>query len=350
MAKKTKPKETKSPAPVKKKKETKPKEKPKVICPFCGGEYASETSMKKHKCSGQLKSGFMVRFKATAYFKKVIEIINKWCEDAKIRINKDALIVESTDPGKVGYIQFTTERSKFSVYNIGKDETSAVIKVPDLKNVMARGEKDDTLTLFYDTDVMKFTVIFSTKTGRKRTFKIGVMDDDDFPDLENSFSKMRDYEWPVYFNVDPGILEQIIKDANVYAEIINFETINDNEDINLWTVGPGGSYESEFGTDEIVNLMIDKPCKSMWSITHLLNVLAIKIMTKELTFQTDHGRPAILTFELKNGMEIMYGQAPRAEQGYDDYDEDVDEIEAAVEKNKENEDEESEDEEEFVDE
>lgn len=328
-APKAKPVAKKTPEKVAPEVAPKAKTKPvKLTCQACGREFNNQMTLTKHKCSGPMEEGFKVEFKRAPYFSKCLEVMSSWCDNVLISMDEDSFFVESRDLGAVAFVQLITEKPKFRIFNKGLKNNVVVVNSDDFKKVLARGSKDDSLLVELEPTRAKLKVVFKTKTGRNRTFRLGILDeeDEDFKGLKtlrNSFANMEIYDWKVFFNIDPNVLHEIIADAAIITEVLNFKT-KDEEDVLFDTVGASSEFEGQLGHDELKNLFISEATSSKYGITMLKNILKVKGMTRTLGISFESGRPILFNFELKNGMLLNYIQAPRVEE-QDEYGEDEEE-------------------------
>jgi len=282
---------------------------------------------KKPAKKSSASTGFEIEFKQSAYFIASMKTLAKWCEDMVMKPDAKNLTIEAADASNTAMVQIIIPKSKFERYIIGKEHSQLVVSFTDFRKVMERGYNEDILNLKYDYPQQKLITKFKRDTGRTRTFRLAALEEE-YKDLE--FAKIRKTEFPIMFNIDPKVFEDILKDAEIYGETITIFTQSDDTDIGFKGEAPIGDFEGVLGTEELTNLIIEKGGLTTLAIGKLKKVLDLKSLTEELTVNTGHNYPIILIFTLKNKMEILYAQAPRVDQ--EEFDE-IEDIKEAIEEN-----------------
>src|SRR3989338_1479453 len=85
------------------------------------------------------------------YLKESITIISDLVNEARFKVNKDAIELVAMDPANVAMVIFKLLSSSFTEYDIKKDVDIA-INLSNLKQIMRRTKPNDMLTLELDAE------------------------------------------------------------------------------------------------------------------------------------------------------------------------------------------------------
>src|SRR3989338_1472388 len=85
------------------------------------------------------------------YIKEPIAIISDLVNEARFKVNKDAIELVAMDPANVAMIIFKLLGSTFTEYDVKKDIEIA-INLGNLKQIMRRAKPNDMITLEIDPD------------------------------------------------------------------------------------------------------------------------------------------------------------------------------------------------------
>ena len=277
----------------------------------------------------KLTEGFNLELLQSAYFVNVIKVITTIFDEMIVKPNPEALVIEGTVEGSVSLVKIVVPKDKFKIYEIGIKNTELVMSLEDFKKIIIRCTKEDTIQLRYNPADAKLVTTFKRDSGRNRTFRLSMLGSD-APNL--GFEKIIGFEFPIHFNTEPEMMEEILKDAEIYSGVFTLSTSKNEEDIIFRNTSVIGDFEGVLGSEELTNLVITKPGSTMLAIENVKKMLALKMLTEELSIETGDGYPLFLKFNLKNGMNVLFAQAPRIDQE-DVFDEDEDMAEAVAQNN-----------------
>jgi len=184
------------------------------------------------------------------------------------------------------------------------------INLGDLDKIIKRATANDTLTLTYDHEAQKIKVSMEReKAKRKRTFSLSLLDLDQ---EEIPFDSLLKIEYASEMKLNPNIIAEAIKDAEIYSEILSMKVSENGILFNSF--GQIGEMNYELSLDEIEDHNINEAGEGSYSITFLKSILKLSTITKELeiSLKTDH--PLKMVFTLENNDEVLYFLAPRVEQ------------------------------------
>jgi len=162
------------------------------------------------------------------YLKESIAIISDLVNEARFKVNKEAIELVAMDPANVAMVIFKLLSSSFTEYEIKKDVEIA-INLNNLKQIMRRAKPNDMLTLELDPD-NKLKI--QLKGDNVRTFNLPIIE------LDEKEQKVPDLKFPVSINIPSSVLNEAIEDVDVVAESVTFSaepkkfTINAEGDLS----------------------------------------------------------------------------------------------------------------------
>ena len=126
--------------------------------------------------------------------------------------------------------------------------------------------------------------------------------------------------------ISPDFLVEAIKDAEIYSEILNMKS-EENQGLMFSSTGQIGEMEYNLALDDLLEANIEGTSTGAYSLTFLKAILKIASITEklEISLKTDH--PLKMIFNLLEGGELFYFLAPRVEEAeFDEEDDDMDEF------------------------
>ena len=265
-------------------------------------------------------STFNLKFKESKTLKGVVETLSGIIDETVIIVTPEALIFTAMDPSRICLLKLTLKKENFDEFkNTGTYKLG--ICLGDLDKIMKRATANDTLTLTYDHDAQKVKMTMERgKLKRKRTFSLSLLDLDQ---EEIPFDNLLKIEYASKMKLNPNIIAEAIKDAEIYSEILSLKVSENGILFNSF--GQIGEMNYELSLDEIEEHNINEAGEGSYSIAFLKSILKLSTITKELevSLKTDH--PIKMVFTLENDDEVLYFLAPRVEQ--EDIDVDDDELE-----------------------
>src|SRR3989338_7764686 len=146
------------------------------------------------------------------YLNESITIISDLVNEARFKVNKDAIELVAMDPANVAMVIFKLLSSSFTEYDVKKDVEIA-INISNLKQIMRRAKPDDMLTLELDpNNKLKIEL----KGTNLRTFNLPIID------LDEKEQKIPDLKFPVTIRLPSAVLNDAIEDVDVVAESVTF--------------------------------------------------------------------------------------------------------------------------------
>ena len=144
------------------------------------------------------------------YLKESITIISELVNEARFKVNKEAIELVAMDPANVAMVIFKLLASSFTEYDVKKDVEIA-INLSNLKQVMRRAKPNDMLTLELDPEIK---LRIQLKGDNLRTFNLPLID------FDEKEQKIPDLKFPVAIKLSSQILNDAVEDVDVVAEAL----------------------------------------------------------------------------------------------------------------------------------
>lgn len=271
--------------------------------------------------SGKKLTGeFTLKKENPRILKGIAETLSSIIDESQFSITKEGFIIEAMDPSRICMLRLKIDKLDFNDYSC-KKACKIALNLDDLDKILRRSNANDSIELSYKAEDQKLLVKMKREnSSRSRNFSLALLDleYEDVP-LEN----LGKIEYPNQFTIDPDIVIEAIKDAEIYGEILKMKT-TDGQGVNFSCSGMIGEMNYELGLDELIDSEITGESSADYSLTFLKAILKIASITEklEISMRTDH--PLKMEFNLLEGGELKYWLAPRVEE--ESYDDDMEEF------------------------
>jgi len=237
------------------------------------------------------------------YLKESISIISDLVNEARFKINKDAIELVAMDPANVAMVVFKLLSSSFTEYDVKKDVEIA-INLSNLKQILRRTNPNDMLTLELGEE-NKLRI--QLKGNTTRTFDLPLID------LEEKEQKIPDLKFPVSINIPTGIFNEAIQDVDVVAESVTFSaepkkfTVNAEGDLSQAKI----EIKEDKGTK--INVDGNGNIKAKYSIEYLKKMINGSKIADNMTIKFNKDYPLKLEYKSLDKVMLSFILAPRVE-------------------------------------
>ena len=238
-----------------------------------------------------------------SYLKESISIISDLVNEARFRINQNAIELVAMDPANVAMVVFKLLSSCFTEYDV-KKEIEIAINLSNLKQVLRRASPKDMLTLEMDDDNR---LKIELKSNTTRTFNLPIIE------LEEKEQKVPDLKFPVTIKTSSGIFNEAIADADVVGESVSF--IAEPKKFTLLAEGDLNQAKIEIKEDEStkVSTSTDEKVKAKYSIEYLKKMINGSKLSDEVIIQFNKDYPLKLEYKSVDKVMLAFILAPRVE-------------------------------------
>ena len=238
-----------------------------------------------------------------SYLKESISIISDLVNEARFKINQNAIELVAMDPANVAMVVFKLLSSCFTEYDV-KKETEIAINLSNLKQVLRRASPKDMLTLEMDDDNR---LKIELKSNTTRTFNLPIIE------LEEKEQKVPDLKFPVTIKTSSSIFNEAIADADVVGESVSF--IAEPKKFTLLAEGDLNQAKIEIKEDEStkVSTTTDEKVKAKYSIEYLKKMINGSKLSDEVIIQFNKDYPLKLEYKSVDKVMLSFILAPRVE-------------------------------------
>ena len=238
-----------------------------------------------------------------SYLKESISIISDLVNEARFKINQNAIELVAMDPANVAMVIFKLLSSSFTEYDVKKD-TEIAINLSNLKQVLRRASPKDMLTLELDADNR---LKIQLKGITTRTFNLPIIE------FEEKEQKVPDLKFPVTIKTTSSILNEAIADVDVVGESVSF--IAEPKKFTLQAEGDLNQAKIEIKEDDEtkVNLNSNESIKSKYSIEYLKKMINGSKLSDDVIIQFSKDYPLKLDYKTVDKVMLSFILAPRVE-------------------------------------
>lgn len=265
---------------------------------------------------------FTLKLENSRILKGIVETLASIIDETEFRVTPKEFTISAMDPSRICLLKLSIKKDNFDDYKCSK-ESKVGLNLDDLDKILKRCAANDSVEIDFNEKDQKIKIKMQREgTSRTRTFSLALLDIDieEIP-MENLLNIEYSSKWVI----DPEFLVEAIKDAEIYSEILNMKSIED-QGLVFSSTGQIGEMNYELELDELIETDITGTSSGAYSLTFLKAILKISSITEklEISLKTDH--PLKMMFNLLEGGELFYFLAPRVEEADFDEDEDMDEF------------------------
>ncbi|MBD3341207.1 MAG: proliferating cell nuclear antigen (pcna) [Candidatus Lokiarchaeota archaeon] len=268
---------------------------------------------------------FTIKLENNRILKGIVETLSSIIDETEFKVTPEEFTISAMDPSRICLLKLTIKAENFDEYNCEKESTVG-LNLDDLDKILKRSGSDDSVEIDFNEKDQKIKIKMKREgASRTRTFSLALLD---IEIEEIPMDNLLNIEYPSKWIIDPDFLVEAIKDAEIYSEILNIKSVED-QGLVFSSNGQIGEMNYELGLDELLDKNISGTSTGAYSLTFLKAILKIASITEklEISLRTDH--PLKMIFSLLEGGELFYFLAPRVEEAEfddEDYDDDMDEF------------------------
>jgi len=190
-----------------------------------------------------------------------------------------------------------------------KDLYELGINLDDLVKIIKRGSANDEISLLHDPKDKKLIIEMKAENSKKtRKFTMALID----LDVQEIDVKQLDelpFENKCQFKV--GILDEAIKDAEIFAEVLN---IRSQKQLQFSAEGTMGDMSYDLESEELIFSEFTGTTEGSFAIQFLKNILKITSISDQVNMSLKTESPVKMKFTILNNSFIQYFLAPRVEE------------------------------------
>jgi proliferating cell nuclear antigen len=235
-------------------------------------------------------------------FGSVVGAIASLMDEVTVSITRDGLSVRAMDPGHVALADLRMSRAAFEEYAVESD-LELGIDLGRLNTILKRAGSKDRVELSTSEDGSALRVTISNSTTRR--FDLPLID------VGEEELRVPQLEFPAKVEIDPKVLSEGIKDAEIVSDHVTLRA--DKDALCISARGDLGNVEVRVGKEQALSFEVSEPCKSMFAIEYLKDMLKAGDMTETVRISLGSDIPLKLEF-LAEGVNLSFLLAPRIEE------------------------------------
>ena len=266
---------------------------------------------------------FTLKLESSRILKGIVETLASIIDETEFRVSPKEFTISAMDPSRICLLKLSIKKDDFDDYKCIK-ESKVGLNLDDLDKILKRSAINDSVEIDFNETAQKIKIKMQREgSSRTRTFSLALLD----IDIEEiPMDNLLKIEYPSKWVIEPDLIVEAIKDAEIYSEILN---INAVEGTGLVFSSSGQIGEMEYdlnADDDLIESQLTGTSSGAYSLTFLKAILKIASITEklEISLKTDH--PLKMIFNLLEGGELSYFLAPRVEEAEFEDDDDMDEF------------------------
>ncbi len=236
------------------------------------------------------------------YLKDSITIISELVNEARFRINSEAIELIAMDPANVAMVIFKLLSSSFVEYEV-KEPVDVAINLSNLKQILKRAGQNDTITL--ETEESKLKITFKGNTTR--TFYLPIID------IEEKDQKVPELDFGASIKTTSETLMQAVEDVDIIGESVSFKAEQSKLTIQAEGDLSKAKIEIKDSEDTKITMHSKESMKSKYSIEYLKKMAVAGKLTSEVMIHFNKDYPLKLDYKVVDRLNLSFILAPRVE-------------------------------------
>ncbi|MBS7607467.1 MAG: proliferating cell nuclear antigen (pcna) [Thermoproteota archaeon] len=248
---------------------------------------------------------FRIRISDTKTFRNVLDALSAIVDEATFTIDPDGIKLRAMDPSRVAMVDFEMRKTSFDEYE-SEGESKVCVNLNELKKLLKRAGKDDTIEMSLSEDSGQFLV--KIRGRYTRTFSLPVLEssEEEIPEPKLTFNAK--------ITLTASDFYDTLRDAEMVSDSVRIEA--DGERLVMSAKGDvaGAEIEIRKGDDTLISMEVKEPSKATFSLSYLTDIVKAAADTSDivtLEFSTD--MPLRLDFRQRYDGKLVYLLAPRVE-------------------------------------
>ncbi len=256
---------------------------------------------------------FSAKMNDSKILKGMIDAVSAIIDETYFVADTNGLNLSAMDESHICLMSMSLPKDLFDGGYECQEQVKLGINLEDMTKIMKRAGASDAIEFKHEKDAEKFHV--QMKGVGTRTFSLRLVDIDEEkipPTAE------LDVQFDAKVTLDVGILEEAIKDAEIYQDTLQVKI--DKEGVRFSAEGEVGDIDYLLTQDHLQDANIQKGGRGVFSLSFLKNILKISAITDKVTLNIAENAPLKFEFEITNPAnqaakgKVMYFLAPRVEE------------------------------------
>lgn len=232
--------------------------------------------------------------------KSSIDAISNIIDEAGIIVSKEGMTLRAMDLTHVAFVDLQITKDAFSDYKV-EEKLTLGLDLDRFNTILKRAGSSDRITLSAKDET---TLNIEINNSSTRRFELPLID------ISEEEIKLPILDFPAEIELDPKVLVEGIKDAEIVSDNIIFKV--DENNLYLEAKGDLGNVEVKVDKDKAITFRVDSPCDSMFSIEYLKDMVKASDIAKSVKVYFGNDIPLKLEF-IAPEVKLSFLIAPRVE-------------------------------------
>jgi len=195
---------------------------------------------------------FTLKLENSRILKGIVETLASIIDETEFRVTPKEFTISAMDPSRICLLKLSIKKDNFDDYKCSKD-SKVGLNLDDLDKILKRCAANDSVEIDFNEKDQKIKIKMQREgTSRTRTFSLALLDIDieEIP-MENLLNIEYSSKWVI----DPEFLVEAIKDAEIYSEILNMKSIED-QGLVFSSTSQIGEMNYELELDELIETVL----------------------------------------------------------------------------------------------
>ncbi|MEE9612643.1 MAG: proliferating cell nuclear antigen (pcna) [Desulfatiglandales bacterium] len=233
--------------------------------------------------------------------KYYIDAISNMIDEAGISVSEDGLKLRAMDPAHVALVDFEVQKDAFDEFQVGEPLVLGV-DLERFNTVLKRAGATDKLQLELSDEGNALKIKFGDTT--RRVFELPLIE------VSEEEQKVPSLEFPCELELDPKIISEGIKDAEIISDHVTLRMEDDA--LIIEAKGDLGNVVVNIGKDDAIAFTSKAKVKSMFSIEYLKDMIKASDVASTVKISLGENIPIKMDF-LSPSARLSFLLAPRIE-------------------------------------
>lgn len=230
-----------------------------------------------------------------------IDAISNLIDEAGINVDENGIKLRAMDPAHVALVDFELSKDAFSLFEV-KEPLVLGLDLDRFNTILKRAGGNDKIALELDEETNMLKIRF--KNSSTRTFNLPLID------VSEEDLKVPTLDFPSVVEIDPKIISEGIKDAEIVSDHVILKT--DENSLYIIAKGDLGNVEVKVSKDEAIAFDVRKEATSMFSIEYLKDMIRASDIATSVRISLGANIPVKADFMAENA-RLSFLLAPRIE-------------------------------------
>ncbi len=255
---------------------------------------------------------FSAKMQDSKILKGIIDAVSAIIDETYFVADANGLNLSAMDESHICLMSMSLPKDLFDGGYECEEQVKMGINLEDMTKIMKRAGASDSIEFKHQKEAEKFQVQMKGQGTRTFSLRLVDIDEEKIPPTAEL-----DVQFDAKVTLDVGILEEAIKDAEIYQDTLQVQ-IN-KEGVRFSAEGEVGDIEYQLTQDHLEDANIQKGGRGVFSLSFLKNILKISAITDKVTLNIAENAPLKFEFEITNPSnqakgKVMYFLAPRVEE------------------------------------